>query len=219
MLSITTKVEQMVMESAFLSEGLARGLLNLSELARQLQPQLEKALWKPVSKGAVVTALCRVAERIPQQHSEETVLEQRTSALSMRSDLVVFTYRYSDQTYACQRRLLELPQPERGTFITITHGVNEVMVICSRTLQSTVDEMFIDEQEVARIHRVSAVTLHLAQDTCYTPGIYHAILRRLAWERINLTNIICTFSELTLLLEASQTQAAYLVLSKIAAIR
>jgi hypothetical protein len=52
-----------------------------------------------------------------------------------------------------------------------------------------------------------------------TPGVYQAILRRLAWERINLSNIICTFSELTLLLEVAQRQANYLVQSKIAARR
>ena len=69
MLSIATKVEQIVMESAFLSEGLGRGLLNLSELARQLQPQLQTDMWKPVGQAAVVMALRRLAERMPPQKS------------------------------------------------------------------------------------------------------------------------------------------------------
>ena len=47
--------------------------------------------------------------------------------------------------------------------------------------------------------------------------MYHAILKPLAWERINLINIICTYTELTLLLEASQTGAAFAVLSTIVA--
>ena len=38
MLSIATKVEQIVSESAFLTEGMSLGLINLSELARQLRP-------------------------------------------------------------------------------------------------------------------------------------------------------------------------------------
>jgi hypothetical protein len=99
----------------------------------------------------------------------------------------------------------------------VTQGVNEVMVICSRTLHGLVEAVFGKEQELARLERVTAVTLHLTPETCYTPGVYHAILRRLAWDRINLINIICTYTELTLLLEASQTGAAFSVLSKIAA--
>ncbi|KAB8054126.1 hypothetical protein GCN78_06100 [Janthinobacterium rivuli] len=217
MLSIATKVEQIVMESAFLSEGLGRGLLNLSELARQLQPQLQSDLWKPVGQAAVVMALRRLAERMPQQKSGEIVLAHRAGELSTRSELMIFTYRYSDQTYACQRQLLALAAPQRGTFITITRGVNEVMVICSRSLHALVEEVFGSEQELARLERVTAVTLHLAAETCYTPGVYHAILKRLAWERINLINIICTYTELTLLLEASQTGAAFSVLSTIVA--
>ena len=48
MLSIATKVERIVLDSSFLTEGLGRGVINLSALARQLQPQLESDLWKPV---------------------------------------------------------------------------------------------------------------------------------------------------------------------------
>ena len=59
MLSIATKVERIVLESAFLTEGLRRGLINLSELARQLQPQLESDLWKPVGQAEIGRASCR----------------------------------------------------------------------------------------------------------------------------------------------------------------
>ncbi|WP_235502072.1 hypothetical protein [Janthinobacterium sp. Ant5-2-1] len=205
------------MESAFLSEGLGRGLLNLSKLARQLQPQLEKDLWKPVGQAAVVMALRRLADRLSQQTKDKLLLSPSYAGeLSIRSELMIFTYHYSDQSYVYQRQLLALAEPQRDIFITVMRGVNEVMVICSRTLGNLVQEVFSDERERARLERVTAVTLHLSPETCYTPGIYHAILKRLAWERINLINIICTYTELTFLLEAKQAGAAFSVLSQIA---
>jgi len=215
MLSISTKVEQIVMESAFLTEGLGRGLINLSELARQLQPQIETDLWKPVGQAAVVMALRRLAERLPQHKSGEIVLAHRTSELTTRTELTVFTYRYSDNTYECHRQLLALAAPQRGAFVTVTRGVNEVMVICSRALICVVEEVFSAERQLARLERVTAVTLHLDPDKCGTPGIYHAILKKLAWDKVNLVNMICTYTELTILLEQSQTGAAFSVLSKI----
>ena len=215
MLSISTKVEQIVMESAFLVEGLGRGLINLSELARQLQPQIESALWKPVGQAAVVMALRRLAERLPPQKIGEVALAHRSGELTTRSELTVFTYRYSEQTYECQRQLLALAEPQRGAFITITRGANEVMIICSRALTCVVEEVFSCERQVARLERLTAVTLHLDPDKCGTPGIYHAILKKLAWDKINLINMICTYTELTILLEQSQTGAAFSVLSKI----
>ncbi|MEC5161773.1 hypothetical protein ACFDR9_004150 [Janthinobacterium sp. CG_23.3] len=215
MLSISTKVEQIVMESAFLTEGLGRGLINLSELARQLQPQIETDLWKPVGQAAVVMALRRLAERLPVRQGGEIVLGERTGELTTRTELTVFTYRYSERSYECQRQLLALAEPQRGAFITVTRGVNEVMIICSRGLTCMVEEVFSEERQLARLEHLTAVTLHLDPASRGTPGIYHAVLKKLAWDKINLVNIICTYTELTILLEQSQTGAAFSVLSKI----
>ncbi|MES2076902.1 MAG: hypothetical protein V4462_14920 [Pseudomonadota bacterium] len=217
MLSISTKVERIVLESSFLTEGLGRGLINLSELARQLQPQLETDLWKPVGQAAVVMALRRVAERLPPQRGSEIVLPQKTGELTTRTELTVFTYRYSENTYECHRQLLALAEPHRGAFVTVTRGVKEVMVVCSKSLTGVVEHVFAGEREMARLENLNAVTLHLNPETCRTPGIYHAILKQLAWDKINLINMICTYTELTILLEKNQTGAAFSVLSRIVA--
>ncbi|OEZ99047.1 hypothetical protein [Duganella sp. HH101] len=215
MLSIATKVERIVMESSFLTEGLRRNLINLSELARQLQPQLESDMWKPVGQAAVVMALRRVAERLPEASRHEMALAQKTGELTTRTELTEYTYRYSDSINECHRQLLSKAEPMRGAFVTVTRGVNEVMVICSRVLTGMVEEVFANERLLARQDNLNAVTLHLNPDTSRTPGIYHAILKQLAWDKINLVNMICTYTELTILLEQNQTGAAFTVLSKI----
>lgn len=208
------------MESPFLTEGLGRGLINLSELARQLQPQLETDLWKPVGQAAVVMALRRVAERLPQHHTgpvAELQLARKTGELTTRTDLTMTTFRYSENTYECHRQLLALAEPQQGAFVTVTRGINEVMVICSRPLTSVVDQVFVHERELARLDNLNAVTLHLDPDTRGMPGIYHGILKKLAWEKINLVNMICTHTELTVLLEQRQTGGAIAVLSRLVA--
>ncbi len=217
MLSIATKVERIVMESSFLTEGLGRGLINLSELARQLQPQLESDLWKPVGQAAVVMALRRVAERLPQQPvggSSVARLSNKTGELTTRTELTEFTFRYSDCTHECHQRLLAMAEPMRGAFVTVTRGVNEVMVVCSRSLIPVVEEAFSGERILVRQENLNAVTLHLHPDTKRTPGVYHAVLKQLAWDKINLVNMICTYTELTILLEQNQTGAAFSVLSR-----
>ncbi|MYM30031.1 hypothetical protein GTP58_17000 [Duganella sp. CY15W] len=216
MLSISTKVERIVLESAFLTEGLRRGLINLSELARQLQPQLESDLWKPVGQAAVVMALRRVAERLPQEPQHRTRPLRQGGELTTRTELTEYTYRYSDSIQECHRQLLVEAEPMRGAFVTVTRGVNEVMVICSGALTGVVESVFARERLLARQNNLSAVTLHLNPDTRRTPGIYHAILKQLAWDKVSLINMICTYTELTILLEQSQTGAAFSVLSRLA---
>ncbi|MBG6219739.1 MULTISPECIES: hypothetical protein [unclassified Janthinobacterium] len=70
----------------------------------------------------------------------------------------------------------------------------------------------------ARSSQFAPFGLKLADGRELAPGTLHPSLAlALAWDRIKLINIICTYTELTLLLEASQTGAAYSVLSKIVA--
>ncbi|GGX76424.1 hypothetical protein GJV26_17390 [Massilia dura] len=220
MLSIATRVERIVMESPFLSEGLRRGLINLSELARQLQPQLESDSWKPVGQAAVVMALRRVSERLPVYGDEgvqEIVLARKTGQLTARTDLVELTWRESPGTDACHRELLAQHDRRGDMFLTVTRNVNEAMVICSRPLIPLVESVFDGECLLARLDNLNAVTLQLTADSHRTPGIYHAILKKLAWDRVNLVNLISTHSELTLILDRQHTGAAFAVLSALVA--
>lgn len=216
MLSIANKVEQLVSESPFLTEGIALGLLNLSELARQLRPQIESDLWKPVGQAAVVMALRRISDRLPPQGmSQPIMLAPRMGELTTRTDLAISTYRMSDSSSECQRQLLALAEPYPGTFVTVTRGVHEVLVVCSRSLAHIVEEAFATERLLARVENLTALTLRLNPETRKTPGIYHAVLKKLAWDKISVVNMMCTFSELTILLEQSQTGAAFAALSQV----
>lgn len=216
MLSIANKVEQYVSESPFLTEGMAAGLINLSELARQMRPQLESDLWKPVGQAAVVMALRRIADRLPQHAlAQPILLAPRLGELTTRADLTISTYRLSDASSERQRELLALAEPHDGAFVSVTRGVHEMLVVCSGSLLHLVEQAFGQERLLARVEDLTALTLRLNPETRKTPGIYHAVLKKLAWDKIAVVHMMCTFSELTILLEQSQTRAAFSVLSNI----
>jgi hypothetical protein len=215
MLSIATKVEQIVSESAFLTEGMSLGLINLSELARQLRPQLESDLWKPVGQAAVVMALRRLSERLPQPGAAQPIkLSQRTGELTTRTELTLVTYRLSEHSNECQRQLLALAERQHGSFVSVTRGVHEMLVVCNRPLLHIVESAFIAERHISRIENLTALTLRLHPDTVKTPGVYHGILKKLAWNKINVVTMMGTLTELTVLLEPAQTAAAYALLSQ-----
>jgi hypothetical protein len=88
------------------------------------------------------------------------------------------------------------------------------MVIGSRTLAPLVEAAFEGEQLLARLDDLNALTLHLAPAASREPGTYQAILRQLAWDRVNLVNMICTNTELTVLLEQDQTGPAFSTLAR-----
>lgn len=214
MLSIANKVEQIVSESPFLTEGMSLGLINLSELARQLRPQLESDLWKPVGQAAVVMALRRLSERLPQHGDARPIkLAPKIGELTTRPELTMVTYRLSEQSNECQRKLLALAERTQGCFVSVTRGVHEMVVVCSQPLLQMVESAFIAERFVARVKNLSALTLRLPDDTVKTPGVYHAVLKKLAWHNISVATMMCTLTELTILLEPAQIGPAYALLS------
>ena len=205
-----------MIESAFLTEGMMRGLINLSELARHLRPQLERDLWKPVGQAAVVMALTRLATRLQQNDQAEVKVLPKIGELITRSELTEFTYTNSDTSYECQRNLLEMAERHPGVYVTVTQGVREVLVISGRSMASSVESCFASEQLLLKKNNISALTLRLTPDSKHTPGIFHSILKQLAWRKINLVNMICTYTELTILLEQSEMALAFSVLSHFA---
>lgn len=214
MASIASKVEQIVNESVFLTEGMVRGLINLSELARQLLPQLSKDLDKPAGQAAVVMALTRMAGRLQQREYVDANLLPRMGELTIRSELTELTYRFSETTLECQRRLLAQAERHPGVFVTVTQGLREVLIIVGQPMVHAVEVSFGAEHLLVRLENLAAITLRLNPEARKTPGIYHSILKQLAWSKINLVDMICTYSELTILLEQNQVGRAHLVLSQ-----
>jgi len=210
------RMEQLIIESAFLTEGMMRGLINLSELARHLRPQLERDLWKPVGQAAVVMALTRLAARLQQSDQPEVRVLPKIGELITRSELTEFTFTNSDTSYECQRNLLAMAERHPGVYVTVTQGVREVLVISGRSMASSVESCFASEQLLLKKNNISALTLRLAPDSKHTPGIFHSILKQPAWRKINLVNMICTYTELTILLEQSEMALAFSVLSHFA---
>lgn len=218
MLSIATKVEQIVSESAFLTEGMSQGLINLSELARQLRPQLESERWKPVGQAAVVMALRRLTEQMPQAGEPQPVtLAPHMGELTTRTELALETYRLSENSNECRRKLLALAERHPDSFVSVTHGVHEMLVVYSWTLRPAMETAFHGERLIARVASVTALTLRLKPETVNTPGIYHAVLKNLAWNKISMVTMMCTLTEMTMLLEPPQAAPAYAVLSQIMA--
>jgi hypothetical protein len=60
MITVSEAVQAIVRSSPLLEEGMSRGLLNVSAVARTIRPRVSKYAKKEVSEGAVVMALKRL---------------------------------------------------------------------------------------------------------------------------------------------------------------
>lgn len=212
--SISVLVERAVRESSFIEHGMVRGLFNLSAVARELLPRIERELMEPVSHASVLMALKRLAPRLRSAAREEFALLRGVGELALRSQLVEFTFRNSDSTRRCQLKLLQAADRQPESFLTVTQGAWEVMVIASAALEPAVTAAYAGEKLLFRLERLAALTIRLTPESVSTPGIYHAVLKQLAWARVNVIDVVSTWTELTILFEDAQVDRAFTLLKR-----
>lgn len=146
MVSISHVVEDIVKHRPYLSESLAAGIINVSSLARQLQPDVERALQKGVNTGAIVMALNRLAPYL--QVREQVQLNKLLSNMGdiiLRSSLCDYTFKNSPTLLDCHIEVLKNLVKNDEIFYTMVQGVFETNLVISDTMEELIADYFKDE--------------------------------------------------------------------------
>ena len=209
MKTIAEEIRHLVMVSPFLEEGLSRGVLNYSAAAREIRPQVEASLLKPVSVSAILMALKRLAATLETGAREEGQPLRVAGDLTVRSHLSEFTFVRSDTMVTNQKCLLDELETRTDAFVTFTQGVFETTIIVSASLKPRVAEIFASETRVSQLDDLSAVVMRFPGEAAGMPGVHYPILRQLAWKQVSIIEIISTFTELTLVMRRDQIERAF----------
>ncbi len=216
MVSIAHVVEEIVKHRPYLSESLAAGIINVSSLARQLQPDVEKALRKEVNVGAIVMALNRLAPYL--QIREQVQLNKLLSSMGdiiLRSNLCDYTFKNSSTLLDCHIEVLKHLVKNDEVFYTLVQGVFETNLVVSDVMEELIEEYFMNEQCLFRQSGLSSVTLKLPKGNSMQPGFYYTIMKELSWEGINLTEVISSTNEFTVVVDNTLIDKTFVVLKNI----
>jgi hypothetical protein len=62
------------------------------------------------------------------------------------------------------------------------------------------------------VENLSSITIKLPTDNVKIPGIYYFLFQRLSWEGVNITEVISTSNEFTILMDEDQVDIAFKVI-------
>lgn len=215
MIAISKSVSTIVQRSPFLREALVNDLINLSGLARQLQPEVEAKFLKPASIGSIVMALQRLKSKLETTTIAKGLQQSMTADISVRSNLVLYIFEYSKDILTAHQAIAQQLNKQHNVFLNLSYGVTEVSCIVNADHDAIVKKYTRKLKQLDHRQNLSAITLRFLFDTVDTPGVYYRILQALAWENINFIEIMSAGNELTLVFDEAGVETAWPVIKKL----
>ncbi len=130
----------------------------------------------------------------------------------VRSKLVDYTFKNSDSLVGKHIKLLKKIAGNNEVFYIFVQGVFETNLVVSESLKKEIDKLFATEKLTSFEDNLSSITLKLPSVNVEVPGFYYNILRRIAWEGINIVEVISTTNEFTMVVKDEEIDKAFSVL-------
>lgn len=206
-------IDKLVNQSPFIQEAIAEGLINISSLARKLNPEIQKIMGKEISDSAIIMAIKRMPPG-PNQKIELKIKNfmRELGDLIVRSNLIKYTYKNYVGISQDQAKFLAQIKDITDNFYTVSRGVSETTIITNAAFSDKIDKMFQQESLISELGNLSAITMKLPAINTEISGVYYYLLKKIAWEGINLAEVISTTNEFTVVVDTKIVSHTFSVL-------
>lgn len=214
MITVPEAAKKIIERSRYLSETMSKGLLNYSALARYIRPEIEEMLFKDVSESSIIMALKRLEPYFKPKFKAVEVFKS-TPEMIVRSNLEELTLTNCEELTKKLPEVCKIYATKSKYFFTLTEGVSETTIIASNGLFDEIKSLFTKDIIISSYKNLSSITIRMPKEVMETPGIFYFFLKSLAWEGINVMEVVSTNLELTLILEDTEVNRAFAILKSL----
>lgn len=212
MITVPEAAEIIIKRSRYLSEAMSKGLINNSSLARYMKPEIEEMLVKEVNVSSIIMALNRLQKNLKPGYKFPNIFKTPPTIV-VRSNLTEINVVNSENLNKKYKEMLNINSGQK--YIVFTKGASESTIIADNEICDEIEQMFLTEKIVSKFKKLSSITVNLPKEATQTPGVFYFLLKSLAWEGINIIEIISTSSELTLILDDKEVNKAFAILKSL----
>ncbi|HQB53872.1 MAG TPA: hypothetical protein PK909_00235 [Sphaerochaeta sp.] len=209
--SVSSCVKRIVDKSPFIGEMLTLGILSFSNYAALIGDEVERALGKPAKSSAIVMALRRYGEDLKRSNLVRDTANVDYQIV-MKTNIFDINLVRRDSFIGKLGSLYNQISTEKGDFLNITLGSHEISLAVSEKYRSLIKELTKDEEILNKEDDLVALSLVFTGDFLQTPGIVYEAVRHLAWQQINVIEIVSTMNELTFVISREDSMRAFDVL-------
>lgn len=209
MLTVSDSVREIVQKSPFVQETLRKGWLNLSQYAVSILPEVEEKLYKKVQIGSIITALGRI--RLELEKIFEIKL--KINDICIKMPITEFNFVHCHDHFGRISQLFEDLNLVENNFLNVINGNTETGIFINSNFENFVHKNF--EKPNLVLTGLSAVSIKFDSEYLENLGSVYEVLRLLVWQKINLLEIISTYTELTLIVNKADANKVFEIFSQI----
>lgn len=213
MITVPQAVEKIIKRSRYLSEALSKDLINASSLARYIKPEVETLTYKEVTYGSVVMAVKRLQKSFSSGYKQVTVFKEAPDMI-VRSNLTLIYVKNSADLLQKLSTIEESSQSFQKKAL-FTYGRVETVVLTNKVNLESLIKILKEEEIEQTFPSVSSITIHLPEDAVSQPGVFYFFIKSLAWEGVNILDILSTHTELTLVFKPEDINTAFGILQSL----
>ena len=212
MVTISHIVQKIVEDKVYIQESMNKNIISYAALAKQIQPEIEQELGKKIKKHAIEMALRRQAEQLKEKHKD--VKFDYSSDIIMKTQICDFSISRSPTLLDKIKKLYDIIDFEKGDSLNIIQGSSEFSIVTNERYKQKFKEILKNEKILNIEEQLISLTMTFSKEFLYTPGIIFNIIRNIAWENINIYEIVSTNTELTFIIHKNDAVRGYKALEK-----
>jgi len=213
MVTISNIVQKKVDNRIYIQESMSRNIISFAGLAKQLKPEIEEEMGKTVKKHAIEMALRRYSEQLKEKH--KNIVFDYSSDIIMKTLICDISVLRSPTLINKLKKLYDIINLEKGDILNIIQGNNEVSIVTNERYRENFIKILESEKIINTESNLVSLTLTYSKDFLYTPGIIFNVTRNIAWENINIYEIVSTNTELTFIIHKKDAMKGYKALERL----
>ena len=187
MVAISHVVNKLVDERIYLHEAMSNGIASYGSVAKHLKPEIEKELGREVDHFAIVTALRRYAEKFNTKYSE----------VNLKTHIIDINVLKTQELFDKLKRFYDIIDFDKGDILHIIYGRTHVAIVTNERYKDKILNL-LQNQKIKKIEEnLVSLSFTVGKERIEEPGVLFKITRSLAWENINVIEIISVDLEVT----------------------
>jgi len=208
MVTVSHVVNKLVTEKIYLYEAISKKIVSYGAVARQLKPEIEKELGKEVSHSAIVTALRRFADKIDVKFKEVN-FNSKYAEVNLKTHIIDINVLKTQELFDKLKRFYDVVDFERGDILHVIYGRTHVAIVTNERYKEQILRL-LQNQKIKKIEEnLVALNFTVGKDRIDKPGVLFQITRSLAWENINIIEIISVDLDVAFIIDKKDAIKGY----------